>query len=467
MTAVRPQLQEAMIDDSSPFYGEIETERALLGSMFHALPQDAVEFGKYERLKEQALRELYAADFFLPEHGIIWREMQAMFHEGKVYGDLVILAVRLRDAGVLKAVGGSVYLAELFRAHFTCMGVPIYTERLKRKHSMRRLHQAAEIIVNKAEETIVPDDAPIRMADWIINKAEQAKLHASGLSADITADEATQRMLEQASSECSRFYPTGFRELDAKTSGIGAGEMVIVAARPSMGKSMLARQIALNMACNGYGVGYISIEETPEKVMRNLAANMGQIENEKTRKGFKGMNPEEVRRFNDASFHLSKLPLRIADKSRELNTVISQIERWKSQHGIDVLVLDYLQRINTNDRTEYERVSRCSREVADAIKTHQLAGIVVAQINRGVEARESKIPGMSDLRSSGQIEQDADGIIFLHREDYWHENDNTYRPDNEADLIVAKWRDGERNYRIRLSCQVNIQRFSDRQPDYI
>jgi replicative DNA helicase len=225
--------------------------------------------------------------------------------------------------------------------------------------------------------------------------------------------------------------------------------------------------MALNMAMAGMQIGYISIEETPEKVMRNFAANLAEIENEKMRKGERGMSPAEFKRLNDAAFHLSKMPLRIADKSRDLDTILSQIDRWKSQHGIEVLIVDYLQRINTNDRTEYERVSRCSREIADAIKIHQLAGIVVAQINRGVEGRESKIPGMSDLRSSGQIEQDADGIIFLHREDYWRENDGRNNtPDNQADLIVAKWRDGERNYRVQLKCQVSIQRFSNREVEF-
>lgn len=462
MKSRTPQVQEVQIDESSPFYAELETERAIIASMFHELRSDDVERSKYERLKEQALRELYAPDFFLPEHAIIWREMQAMLHDGTAYGDLYLLACRLRDRGLLEGAGGSFYLAQLFRGHFTCLGVPMYTERLKRKHSLRRLHQAAEVVMNKSEETVIPEDAPIRIADWVIDKAEQAKLHAAGLADDITAEEATKRMLEQATSDVSRYYPTGFCDLDAKTNGIGAGEMVIIAARPSMGKSMLARQIALNMAAAGVGIGYISIEETPEKVMRNLAANFAGIENEKMRKGVKGMTPDEFKRLNEAAYHLSKLPLRIADKSRDLQTVLAQIDRWKTQHGIEALIIDYLQRISTNDSSDFERVSRCSREIADAIKVHELAGIVVAQINRGVESRESKIPSMSDLRSSGQIEQDADGIIFLHREDYWHKNDNEYTPDNAADLIVEKWRDGERNYRVQLNCFVHVQRFTNR-----
>ncbi len=441
---------------------ELDIERALIASIFRdPLTGGDALYTQMVSAKEQALRTLESSDFVIDEHKTIWAAMQWMYHHSQAYGDLVCVASFLKDHRKLESAGGSTYLAELFASHFSPIGIVGYVDRLRKKQSLRRLHTVAVMVIERTTGVWSSEDLPERVGDWMVDQATKAKLHAAGLSDDLDSQQVMQLMLDSLGDAEKNLIATGVRDLDHHLVGFGRGEMIVIGGRPSMGKSTLVRQIGANIAIAGHGVGIIALEEKPQKIGRNMISNLASVENWKLRKGEKVMTPEEKDRVFETAKYVSTLNIRQTENVRDINEILVQIDRWKSQYGIEVVIVDYLQRVTSDDRNDLERVSRVSRELSDAFKKYDVCGLVTAQLNRAVEHRDEKIPTMADLRASGQIEQDADGILLIHRPDYYVDKS---KATGKVDLIIAKWRDGERNARVILHDELQFQRFGPEQP---
>jgi replicative DNA helicase len=221
----------------------------------------------------------------------------------------------------------------------------------------------------------------------------------------------------------------------------------------------MAKQIAYQVAASGTPVALISQEESKLKIVRNLTSYIGGVDNHRMRK------PSQLTELDWRGIHAVgpqlEIPLHL-NNSRTLRDVRAAAAALVARHGCKLLVIDYLQRINAPGNSRYEKVTEVSQGISDLIKELNIAGLVLAQINRETARRDDKRPNMEDLKESGQIEQDADGVVFLHREDYYHLDSADYEPTGIAELIFAKWRDGMRNKVVKLESDLKHQGFKNR-----
>ncbi len=395
--------------------------------------------------------------FYNPDHGMIYDAILACASAGKVDGFLV--QEEMEKRGTLDQVGGRAYFAEIITCAPNAMHGPNYAAIVADRSKLRQLITLATEIDARCRQ-------PTRDCEPANSIGEQAasrlaRIVGSGAALDSeTAGDVAFRVVEAMGKSEAGGVKIGFRDFDEITGGILYGEEVILAARPSMGKSALAKQIAWNVASSGIPVALVSQEESKEKIVRNLISLIAQVDNHRIRKP-KFLTSDEWTRVYKAQAALAKVPLHINDRARSLRDVRAAATTLVSRFGCKLLVIDYLQRINHPGKDRYDKVTDISQGVSDCIKELQVAGLVLAQISREAAKRDDKRPGMTDLRESGQIEQDADGIVFLHREDYYHLEDQNYTPDGAAELIIAKWRDGIRNKVITLRSDLRHQGFSD------
>lgn len=265
---------------------------------------------------------------------------------------------------------------------------------------------------------------------------------------------------ELSSPDHGPLLQTGFARLDeALGGGIAPGELFILGARPSMGKSVLAKQIALRVAKRAVPVMFYSMEEGSGKIGRNLLADGSNVENRTLRLG--NITADEIRRVGESANALQGLPIIVNDRLANADQIHSHLSAMIAKHGVKLVILDYLQLLDAGGRTDFEQATFASKAVAKMIRDLKIPGLVTAQLNRQVEHRDSTKPRMTDLRSTGQIEQDADFIGLLHREDYYHIKEPGYQMDHTAEIAIVKARDGERGQVVYLGCEMRYQRFTD------
>jgi replicative DNA helicase len=242
--------------------------------------------------------------------------------------------------------------------------------------------------------------------------------------------------------------PTGFDELDEMLSGLQRGEMIILAARPSMGKTAFALNMAENMAAASNGVAFFSLEMGKQQLVQRILCAKGGVDGQKLRKNM--LSREEWRRIMGACEGLKNSPIFIDDTpGLTLLQMRSKARRMKEKHGIGAVVIDYLQLMSSGTRVESRQVevSEISRGVKAMARELDVPVVCLSQLNRQAEGREGHRPRMSDLRESGSIEQDADVVMMLHREAYYHKSDANWVEANPlkanvAEVIVAKQRNG-------------------------
>lgn len=242
---------------------------------------------------------------------------------------------------------------------------------------------------------------------------------------------------------------TGFSRLNSLTGGFQPGGMYIIGARPSVGKSAFMGRMVYQAALQGYGVGIISLEMTDNQIAARISSLVTDIEYWRIYRS-RLADEEQKNYFYKKTAELSELPIYISDETGvDISDVKAKIARLKSKNKIDVLFIDYLQLLDTDDKdrntNREQQVSKMSRGIKLMAKEYNIPIVVLAQLNRLSEASSDKKPKLHNLRESGSLEQDADGVIFLHRD--WmsgiKENENGQSTEKEADIIIAKWRDGE------------------------
>lgn len=413
---------------------DIVAEKSLLGALMlsnEALPE--------------VLTILKPRDFYETRHQVIFQAMEDLYDRHQPV-DLLTLTSELKSKKKLKEVGGGPYLTELSNFVPAASHAKAYADIIEKMSVRRRLIKAGTEIANKAYE----DDA---VADTLIGEAERQLFEVSDKIVksdyvpmeELLAD-AFDRIEELHKNKGAlRGLKTGFRDLDKKTAGFQKGDLVIIGARPAMGKTTFAQNLAYNIASiNKKGVLFFSMEMAANEIIDRMISDVSGVDNWKMRTG--NLTDEEFSRIGDALGEMDEIPIYIDDtSSMTIVELRNKARRAMHDHDIGIVIVDYLQLIQGSDRYKGNRVqevTEISRGLKILARELEIPVIALAQLSRNVTGRDDPRPVLSDLRESGSIEQDADLVMFLHRPDYYKQNDDNYEETHITELLVAKHRHG-------------------------
>jgi len=407
---------------------DLTAEQALLGSIM---------------IKPVGLNEVVQTivpdDFYSERHRRIYRAMLKLFDKNEPI-DLVALTSSLTASKQMESVGGPSYLVELTNAVPSASNLKYYAETVKKKAQLRRLIDSADRLSElgyREEEEL----------DSIFEKAEQTIFslvnfsHKTFTTLKDTLVEAWERFERlHKSGEGIRGLPTGFKGLDDRLSGLQKSDLIILAARPSMGKTSLALDIARQVAKTNVPVCIFSLEMSSQQLVDRLIATESHVDSWKLRTG-RLSTDSEFSNIRDALDTLSKAPIFIDDDpSNNITKMKSVARRLKSEHNLGLIVVDYLQLMvpRRDSDSLVQQVTEISRSLKGLARELDIPVLALSQLNRAVEQRGGK-PRLSDLRDSGSIEQDADVVMFIHREDKYNEDSDKK---NIAEILIEKHRNG-------------------------
>ena len=405
-------------------------EQSVLGGML--LSKDAIA---------DVVESLRASDFYKPAHETIYEAILSLYGHGSP-ADAITVADELKKRGELTRVGGASYIHTLIASVPTAANAQYYAEIVKEHSIMRRLIEAGTKIaqLGYANETEV--DALVDQAQAEIYAVTDGNAKEDYVSFS-EALEATMREIDANSNRPDGVYgvPTDFIELDELTGGLHGGQMIVIAARPGVGKSTLALDIARSAAIHHHmATVFFSLEMSRTELAMRILSAEGKISMGRLKKG--DLDTEGWTNLATLQGRIDSAPLFIDDSpNMTLMEIRAKCRRLKQRNDLKLVVLDYLQLMSSGKKVEsrQQEVSEFSRSLKLLAKELDVPVIALSQLNRGSEQRTDKRPMVSDLRESGSIEQDADMVILLHREDM-------YNPDSErvgeADMIIAKHRGG-------------------------
>lgn len=380
-------------------------------------------------------------DFFLLRHTYIWKAMGRLYERGDAL-DYITLGEELENMQVLDNVGGRAYLVQLVSNTGTAMYAEVYARLVERTAIRRRLMVASDEIKKLAQDESLNIETVIGEAVSNLNKATSSFADRDivpmweGMS--VHYDTMEQRLQVK---DGITGIPSGFRDIDALLRGYPKAELSIVAGRPGSGKTAFALSLASNMARIGLRVLFFSIEMTLLRLLDRLVSIETGIDSRKIADG--RLSPHEASRYTEAVGRMSNWQMFIDDTTGLTPEMMrAKTQRVMYEHGVDIIFVDYLQLMETTENygtNETAKVSHLSRECTELAKNTDIPVLALAQLSRAVEQRKDKRPQLSDLRSSGQIEQDASVIQFIYRDEMY--NEETEFP-NQADIITAKNRHG-------------------------
>ena len=385
-------------------------------------------------------------DFYEEAHSKIFSAMTTLYNTHRPI-DLITLTSELRKNKDLKNVGGARYLTELTNFVPTAAHSTAYADTVKECATRRKLIAAGTEIVKQAYQ------GKDTIGD-LLGDAEK-KLFAVTDNNIKTEYSALSDLLVEAYDRIENLYQnkgtlrglkTGFRDLDKKTAGFQKGDLIIIGARPAMGKTTLAQNLATNVATiNKSGVLFFSMEMAKNEIVDRMISEGSGIDNWKLRTG--NISGEDFEKLGDALGEMDGIPLYIDDSSAM--TVLelrNKARRAAHDHNIGLIIIDYLQLIQGSDRyagNRVQEITEVSRGLKQLARELEVPVIALAQLSRNVTGRDDPRPVLSDLRDSGSIEQDADLVMMLHRPDYYHVNEDGYEPTNITELLIQKHRHGE------------------------
>jgi replicative DNA helicase len=410
----------------------LDSERALLGSLL--LKPDAIH----------DVSDLIRSDsFYAEKHRHIFECMRDLTERGDPI-DMLSLGERLQAKGLLERSGGRAYIAELANAAPTPGNYGHYAELVAKKHIMRSLIDVAHEITEHAYDESGDTATVLDHAEKSIYAIGNASATHKFIPIGDKVDDAWERIETLSKNEGGiRGVPTGFPDLDSLTSGLHKSDLIILAARPSMGKTSLALDIARNAAVkHDVPVGIFSLEMSSEQLVDRMLSAESFINSWKMRTGAIRAE-EDFGKIRDALETLSKAPIYIDDKpAQNILSMRAVARRLKRERGIGLIIVDYLQLMApTNTKASdsmVQQVTEISRSLKQLAREIEVPVIALSQLSRAVEQRGGK-PRLSDLRDSGSIEQDADVVMFIHREDKM--NKESDRP-NIAEILIEKHRNG-------------------------
>jgi replicative DNA helicase len=425
---------------------DLHAEQSVLGSML--LDKDAIA---------DCLEEVKAHDFYRPAHEAIFDAVLDLFGRGEP-ADAITVADELSKRGDLARVGGQAYLHQLIQSVPTAANAGYYAEIVHERAVLRRLVEAGTRIVQMGYGQGEGD------IDEIVNRA-QAEVYSvaekrGGEDYHVLGELLNETMeeIEAASGRTDDLIgvPTGFIELDELTHGLHPGQMIVVAARPAVGKSTLGIDIVRAAAIkHDMAAAVFSLEMSRTEITMRILSAEATIQLQDLRRGLK--NQDQWTKLARIMGKISNAPLFIDDSpNMSLMEIRAKCRRLKQQHNLKLVVIDYLQLMTSGKKVEsrQQEVAEFSRALKLLAKEIEVPVIAISQLNRGPEQRTDKRPQMSDLRESGSIEQDADVVILLHRDRSDPERDG------EADVIVAKHRNGPTKDLV-LAFQGHYSRFNN------
>ncbi len=436
-----------------PMPQNLDAERSILGAILldnHAL--------------NAAIENIKPEDFFLEQHRRVFNQMIAL-GESQQAIDLVTLTESLHRVGELEASGGAPYLAALADGMPRVSNVEHYARIVREKALLRNLIHATHNIQQRALEGEDGADTILDNAESSIFALAEDRVKAGLIPVrDIVRDnfERLEKIFREGKSITG--VSTGYLELDKLLSGLQPSEVLILAARPSQGKTALALNLAENISIRaGMPVAFFSLEMSKESLLQRLVASVAQIDAHKFRSGH--LSREDWRRMTEALGTISSAPLWIDDAgSTSVLEIGAKARRLKREKGLSLVVVDYLQLITGRGRfnNRQEEVSSISRGLKGLAKELQLPVLVLSQLTRAPE-REERGPQLSDLRESGAIEQDADVVMFIYRP-HWSKMDASPEERDQAEIQVAKQRNGPTD-KVRFVFRSRLTRFEEAAPD--
>lgn len=412
----------------------LEAEQSLLGALL---------------IDKQAIIKIAdkvdADDFYKDSHGIVYDAMVDLYSKREPI-DLLSLANRLDEADNLEKIGGRTFLTSLANIVPTSSNVVHYAEIVKKKATLRRLITASakinELAFEESEDTAkILDEAEQQLFSVSQNFLKQAFVPVKNVLAG-TFDRIDELHREKGK---IRGIPSGFRDLDNLLAGFQKSDLVILAARPSMGKTSLALDFVRNAAVRSQvPVALFSLEMSKEQLVDRLLCAEGKIDLWKLRTG--NLSDKEgsadFPKIGQAMGILSEAPIFIDDSANaNVMEIRTKARRLQMEHGLGMIVIDYLQLMEgrRNSDSRAQEVSEISRSLKGIARELSVPVIALSQLNRSVETRTPPIPKLADLRESGSIEQDADAVMFIYRQDYYKRDQEKT---NVADVMIAKHRNG-------------------------
>jgi replicative DNA helicase len=393
----------------------------------------------------EVVEHLETAAFYRLENQMIFDALISLYEKNRGEGlDAVLLRDELERRKQLEQVGGVDYIARIMDSVPSSANVMYYVRIVKDKMLLREIVEAASAILDDAYGQRGQTNETLDEAERRIFAVTDKNISGSAaLIKDLVSQ--SFELIEKRSGSHVTGVPTGYYELDDWTCGLQAGEMIIVAGRPSMGKTSLALNIAEHLGLvEKIPVAVFSLEMGRQQLAERFLCSISSIDSQKVRKGM--LSTEHYERLRDVCGELTEAPIYIDDTSSLTPLELrAKARRLKSQHGIRCIIVDYLQLMHLGGRVEsrQQEITTISRYLKALARELNIPVVVLSQLNRAPESRETHRPRMSDLRESGSIEQDADVVMLLHREDYYRRGEKKdYEPDNRADLIIAKQRNG-------------------------
>jgi replicative DNA helicase len=404
---------------------------------------------------------LAVEDFYHESHGVIYQTMFDLY-ERRTPIDLLTVTNLLAERKTLDQVGGASYVAGLMNEVPTSTHVFQYAMIVKHKSTLRKLIKAGDIVSGLGyNET-----------DNIEDLLEQAEKSLFGVSQtflkdkfvhikevlNATYDKITE-LHDPATKDKYRGIPTGFHDLDNILSGLQPADLVILAARPSMGKTALALNIAQNVGKKGYTVGVISLEMSKEQLVERMFCSLLEVDSWKLRTG--KLTEEDFMRIGGVMDELYSMKIFIDDSvGNSIAELRAKARRLQMENSLHVLIIDYLQLMTAGGKpgqqtNRVQEISEISRALKGLARELKIPIIALSQLSRAVELRPSKVPQLSDLRESGAIEQDADVVMMMYREDYYEEDTDRK---GITDLYIRKHRNGPIG-RVELAFKKEQMRF--------
>jgi len=425
-----------------------EAEQSVLGGML--LDNDAIN---------RAVEEVSFDDFYRGAHRKIFQGIIDLYQKNEP-ADLVTLSTHLKSKGDLDEVGGASYLAKLVDAVPSAANISAYSKIVREKSVLRRLIEGATEIIDRGFKGEGEVDAFVDEAEKIIFDISERRLKQGFASVkDVVKDsfKAIEELYERK--ELITGVSSGFKDLDKMTCGLQPSDLIIIAGRPSMGKTAFALNMAERAAIDHNAVCAIfSLEMSKEQLVQRMLCSRAEVDASKLRGGFLGES--DWPKLTRAAGLLSEAPIFI-DDTPAINVLElrAKSRRLQRNHGLDMIIVDYLQLMRGVGRIESREreISEISRALKALAKELHVPVIALSQLNRGVESRQDKRPQLSDLRESGAIEQDADVIGFVYRDEMY----NKESPDKgKAEIIIGKQRNGPTG-KVTLAFRGSITRFDD------
>ena len=431
---------------------DLDAEKSLLGAI---MISDATFPDILETVKH--------TDFYDERHSKIFHAMTSLYqHHSPI--DLLTTTSELRKNKELKSVGGAVYLTELSNYVSTPNHAKAYADIISSAAIRRRLITAGTVISESGYEENRDIKDILGSAEKELYSVSDQITKSDYVPLGNLLIDAYDRMEELQKNKGSlRGLKTGFHDLDKMTAGFQKGDLIIIGARPSMGKTTFAQNLAYNIATiNNRGVLFFTMEMSSAEIVDRMISAVSGINNWNIRTG--NITEGDYAAYNDALEEMESVPLYIDDSSvMSILELRNKARRAVHDHDIGIIIVDYLQLMSGSDiyrktGQRVQEVSEISRGLKQIARELEIPVVALAQLSRNVTGREDPHPVLSDLRESGSIEQDADLVMFLHRVDYYHMNEPDYEKTNITELIIGKHRHGQVG-KIELYFQSEILRF--------